>query len=77
MKLKQDKKMNRQALQEQTLIEKIHSLSPEKIAQLEDSIDFLRQREPDRHLIRANAKLSESAFQKVWDNPDDAGYDQL
>jgi hypothetical protein len=77
MKLKRDKKMNRQVLLEQTLIEKIRSLSPEKIAQLEDFVDFLRQREQDRHLVRASAKLSESAFQKIWDNPDDADYDRL
>ena len=62
---------------EQTLIDKIQQLSPEKIAEVEDFVDFLRQREEDRQLVRAAAKLSEDAFEKVWDNPDDAAYDKL
>jgi hypothetical protein len=60
-----------------TLIEKIRILPPEKLIEVEDFVDFLRQREEDRRLIRSGAKLSETAFQKVWDNPDDADYDQL
>jgi hypothetical protein len=28
-------------------------------------------------MIHASAKLSEPAFKKVWDNPDDADYDRL
>ena len=60
-----------------TLIEKIRVLPPEKLVEVEDFVDFLRQREDDRRLVRSAAKLSEAAFQKVWDNPDDAEYDQL
>lgn len=60
-----------------TLIEKIRILPPEKLVEVEDFVDFLRQREDDRRLIRSATKLSEAAFQKVWDNPDDAEYDQL
>lgn len=63
--------------QVQTLIEKIRVLPPEKLAEVEDFVDFLRQREEDRHLTRAAAKLAEAAFQQVWDNPDDAEYDRL
>jgi len=69
--------MNGQTLREQALIEKIRSLPPEKIAEVEDFVDFLRQRGEDRLLVRAASKLSENAFQKVWDNPDDAEYDRL
>jgi hypothetical protein len=64
-------------LGEPTLIEKIRSLPPEKIAEIEDFVDFLRQRHQDRALSRAAARLSESAFEKVWDNPEDADYDRL
>jgi Protein of unknown function (DUF2281) len=63
-------------MREETLIEKIKSLPPEKVAEVEDFVDFLTQRE-DRRLAQAAARLSEDAFQKVWDNPDDADYDQL
>lgn len=63
--------------QVETLIEKIRILPPEKLVEVEDFVDFLRQREEDRLLTRAAAKLAEAAFQKVWDNPDDADYDKL
>ena len=64
-------------LQEQSIIEKIRSLSPERVAEVEDFIDFLCHRDLDHRLTRSAAKLSEEVFQKVWDNPDDADYDQL
>lgn len=59
------------------LIEKIGTLPPEKVAEVEDFVDFLRLRIQDRRLTQAAAKLSEDAFRAVWDNPDDAAYDQL
>lgn len=43
----------------------------------EGSPDFLRQRGDDRGLARAVTQLSEDAFLKVWDHPDDADYDRL
>jgi hypothetical protein len=59
------------------LLEKIRSLSPERLAEVEDFVDFLRQRSDDIPLSFAAMKLSEDAFRKVWDNPDDADYDRL
>ena len=59
------------------LLEKIRSLSPDKLAEVEDFVDFLKQRGDDRKLTHAVSKLSEDAFRKVWDNPDDADYDRL
>jgi hypothetical protein len=70
-------KTSEQSLQEKTLIEKIRALPPEKIAEVEDFVDFLRQRNEDRRLVQATAKLSENAFQKIWDNTDDADYDNV
>jgi hypothetical protein len=58
------------------LAEKIHSLPPEKVAEVEDFVDFIAQRD-ERSLRRAAAKLSEKAFRRVWDNPRDAAYDRL
>lgn len=63
--------------QVEILMEKIRVLPPDKLVEVEDFVDFLRQREDDRRLVRSAAKMSEAAFQKVWDNPDDAEYDQL
>ena len=48
----------RQTMQDQTLIEKIRSLRPERVAEVEDFVDFLRQRDEDRRLAQAAAKLS-------------------
>lgn len=59
------------------LMEKIRFLPPEKVSEVEDFVDFLCQRDADRRLSQAATKLSESAFARVWDNPDDADYDQL
>jgi len=64
-------------MSDQTLIEKIQSLPPERVEEVEDFVDFLKAREQDRALVQAAARLSENAFRKVWDNPDDAEYDQL
>ena len=62
---------------EEELIEKIKNLPPDKLSEVEDFVDFLRQRGDDRRLARAVAKLSEDTFRKAWDNPDDADYDRL
>jgi len=59
------------------LIEKIKTLPPDKLAEVEDFVDFLRQRADDRALAHVVTKLSEDAFRKVWDHPDDAVYDRL
>ena len=53
-----------EARREQELVNKIRSLPPEKIAVVDDFIEFLRHRDDD-------------SFKKVWDNPDDAEYDNL
>jgi hypothetical protein len=64
-------------MQPEELFDKIRTLPPEKIAVVEDFIEFLRHRDEDTLLTAAAAKLSEKSFQKAWDNPDDAEYDNL
>jgi hypothetical protein len=59
---------------EARLIEKIQALPPERIAEVEDFVDFLRQRE-ERRLVHAAMKMSEEALAKVWNKSDDAAYD--
>jgi hypothetical protein len=63
--------------QEKGLIEKIRSLAPERVAEVEDFVDFLHHRTEDRALTQAAARLSEDAFKKIWDNREDADYDRL
>jgi hypothetical protein len=62
---------------EETLIQKIRSLPPERVAEVEDFVDFLTVRDQDQHFTHAAARMSEEAFRSVWDNPDDAEYDRL
>lgn len=63
--------------QEEVIMEKLRRLPPEKWGEVEDFIDFLNARSEARELKRAATRLSEEAFRKVWDNPDDAEYDKL
>ncbi len=63
-------------MQAETLIEKIKQLPRQRLAEVEDFVDFLSQRE-DRKLVQAAAKLSEQSFEQVWDNDEDAIYDEL
>ena len=62
---------------DQGLLEKIKQLPPQRMAEVEDFNDFLRQREATSQLSRAAAKVSEPSLSAVWDNDDDAAYDQL
>ncbi|MBK1733324.1 hypothetical protein [Thiococcus pfennigii] len=57
--------------------EKLERLAPERLAEVEDFIDFLRERDQDRRLRRDYAQAAESAFAEVWDNDEDAVYDEL
>ena len=59
------------------LIDKLEALSPECIVEVEDFIDFLKQRDTGRQLTRMAKKAAEPSLEKVWDNPDDAVYDAL
>jgi hypothetical protein len=62
---------------EQALLEKLKALPPERVAEVEDFVDFLRTRGNAQQLTQAAARAAEPVFKKVWDNPDDAAYDQL
>jgi hypothetical protein len=67
-----------------TLETKIQSLPADRLSQVEDFVDFLLAKlasqasSSEDHMIRqAAAKLSEPAFAAVWDNEEDAIYDDL
>ncbi len=67
--------LNRQY--EQVIVEKLRALPPERVAEVEDFLDFLQTRTEAHQLIRTAGKLAEGAFSKVWDNESDAAYDRL
>ena len=59
------------------LAEQLDSLSPEQIAEVQDFVEFVRLHGPERALTRAAAAASAPAFEAVWNNPEDSGYDAL
>ena len=60
-----------------TLIDKISALPLDRVAEVEDFVDFISQREQDRALARSATTASEPAFAAVWNNPEDDVYDGL
>ena len=62
---------------QQSLISKIANLPPQRIAEVEDFVDFLRAREDDKQLVNLAMRGSAPAFAAVWDNDADAAYDRL
>lgn len=61
----------------QALIEKINTLTLDRLAEVEDFVDFIRQRDQDRAFTRAASAASAPAFAAVWNNPEDDAYDAL
>ncbi len=45
---------------EKMLIEKIRQLPPQRLAEVEDFVDFLRCRDDDRRLVEAAGKMANS-----------------
>jgi len=62
---------------ESILIQKLQRLSTQRLAEVEDFVDFLQAREEDRQLVQAAAKAAEARFATVWDNDEDAAYDRM
>ena len=62
---------------EQVLFDKIKQLPPQRVAEVEDFVDFLRARDGEQRVSRAATKISEASFARVWDNDEDAVYDGM
>jgi hypothetical protein len=72
------------AMNAQMLIQKIQSLPPERVAEVDDFVEFLRLRvdrsqaqAQERDLTRMASQVSEPSFASVWDNAEDEAYDAL
>jgi hypothetical protein len=59
------------------LIQKLQRLPAQRLAEVEDFVDFLQMREEERQLVQAAAKVAEARFSAVWDNDEDAAYDRI
>ena len=62
---------------EQVLIEKIRQLPPQRMAGVEDFVDFLRGLEDGCRLAHAAAEAGEASFATMWHNDEDAVYDRM
>lgn len=63
---------------EQTILQKLRHLPPERLAEVEDFMDFLAHHQAEqRGLTQAGSQLASPAFARVWDNPSDADYDRF
>jgi hypothetical protein len=61
----------------QPLFEKIQALPAERIAEIEDFVEFIADSERERALVRAASAVSVPAFAAIWNNPDDDAYDAI
>jgi len=61
----------------QPLFEKIQALPAERIAEIEDFVEFIAARERERSLVRAASAVSAPVFAAIWNNPDDDAYDAI
>ena len=61
----------------QALLENIKALPVERIAEIEDFVDFIAAREQERSFTRAVSAASTPSFAAVWNNPEDDVYDAL
>ena len=69
--------MQVQTQQIEHLANKLQTLSQKRITEVEDFIDFLRQRDENQQLTQLAMKASQSTLNTIWDNTDDAEYDRL
>jgi hypothetical protein len=58
-------------------IEKIKSLPPDRLAEVEDFVDLIRTRDRERTVTRETAATSVFAFAAIWSNPEDDVYDAI
>ncbi|HEY3845496.1 MAG TPA: hypothetical protein VGL95_00120 [Acetobacteraceae bacterium] len=59
------------------LMQKIQTLFPERLDEVEDFVDFIRLRDQQSALTRAAAAASAPAFAAIWNNPEDNACDAL
>ena len=66
-----------QSQQIEQVVQKLQTLTPNRIDEVEDFIDFLSQRDTDKQLTTVAMTASETRLNTLWDNPYDAEYDKL
>ncbi len=62
---------------EKILVEKIRQLPVQRLAEVEDFVDFLRAKNEESRFATSVTKVSEASFATAWDNDEDAVYDRM
>jgi len=60
-----------------TLKKEIDRLPDDVLAEILDFIQFLEMKLDKNLLARASQEMSQASFDRVWDNEEDAAYDNL
>ncbi len=58
------------------VVQKLKALPAERLAEVENFIDLLNRRGHNRAATRAAMAITQSRLEAVWDNEDDAVYDE-
>ena len=66
-----------QSQQIEQVVQKLRALTPNRIDEVEDFIDFLSQRDSDKQVTNAAMTASETRLNILWDNPYDAEYEKF
>jgi hypothetical protein len=69
--------MQSEIRQIEQVVRKLQLLSQDRVSEVEDFIDFLSQRGLDQQVVQAAMAASQPALSEIWNNPEDAEYDQL
>lgn len=69
--------MQSEIRQIEQVVRKLQLLPPDRLSEVEDFIDFLSQRGLDQQVVQAAMAASQPALSGIWNNPEDAEYDQL
>jgi hypothetical protein len=69
--------MQSEIRQIEQVVRKLQLLPPDRVSEVEDFIDFLSQRGLDQQVVQAAMAASQPALSEIWNNPEDAEYDQL
>jgi hypothetical protein len=69
--------MQSEIRQIEQVVRKLQLLPPDRVSEVGDFIDFLSQRGLDQQVVQAAMAASQPALSEIWNNPEDAEYDQL
>jgi hypothetical protein len=69
--------MQSEIRQIEQVVRKLQLLPPDRVSEVGDFIDFLSQPGLDQQVVQAAMAASQPALSEIWNNPEDAEYDQL